>query len=235
MSAPLWQPSPQRIANANLTAFMREAHSRWGVPVEDYAALHRWSVAEPAQFWQSVWSFCGVIGDARDGPVLENADRMPGARWFPGARLNYAENLLRRRLPDAMVLRFAGIYGPGRLLRRQALEKGEPVIGDPDKWLNLIHVEDGAAAVAAAVQVGTGGRVVNVCDDRPARRREFYGRLAELLGAPPPRFEPPAPGAAVPHERANRRIVNRRMHSELHVRLRYPSFEEGLPAALSAP
>jgi acetoacetyl-CoA synthetase len=97
MDKPIWQPSPGRIANANLTAFMRQARERWGVAADDYAALHRWSLAEPEQFWQSVWSCCGAIGELRDGPVLEDGHRMPGARWFPEARLNYAENLLRRR------------------------------------------------------------------------------------------------------------------------------------------
>ena len=94
---PLWQPGPERIGKTNLTAFARDARRRWGVKAEDYAALHRWSIAEPGQFWQSVASFCGVIGDGLDGVALADGDRMPGARWFPGARLNYAENLLRRR------------------------------------------------------------------------------------------------------------------------------------------
>jgi acetoacetyl-CoA synthetase len=97
MDQPLWQPSPERIAHANLTAFTRQVRSHWGAAFDDYAGLHRWSVTEPARFWESVWSFCGVIGDAGDGPALENGHRMPGARWFPEARLNYAENLLRRR------------------------------------------------------------------------------------------------------------------------------------------
>jgi len=97
MDQPLWQPSPARIANANLTAFMRRAREQWGVTADDYEALHRWSVAQPEQFWQSVWSYCGVIGEASAGPVLVDGDRMPGAQWFPEARLNYAENLLRRR------------------------------------------------------------------------------------------------------------------------------------------
>ena len=97
MSEPLWTPSPERIADANLTAFVRHARERWGVAARDHAELHQWSVAEPAQFWQSVWSFCGVIGDAGNGPALVDGRRMPGARWFPAARLNYAENLLRRR------------------------------------------------------------------------------------------------------------------------------------------
>jgi acetoacetyl-CoA synthetase len=97
MEKPLWQPSPARIANANLTAFARQARERWGLPAGDYSELHHWSVTDPVQFWQSVWSFCGVIADEGDGPALVDADRMPGARWFPEARLNFAENLLRRR------------------------------------------------------------------------------------------------------------------------------------------
>jgi acetoacetyl-CoA synthetase len=94
---PIWQPSPERVRNANLTAFVREAQKKWGITAQDYAALHRWSVTRPGEFWQSVWSFCGVIGDAHAGPVLVDGNRMPGARWFPGAKLNFAENLLRRR------------------------------------------------------------------------------------------------------------------------------------------
>src|SRR5207344_1759402 len=97
MEKPLWQPSPSRIASANLTAFTSQARERWGISASSYSELHRWSVTEPAQFWQSVWSFCGVIGDEGRGPALIDGDRMPGARWFPEARLNYAENLLRRR------------------------------------------------------------------------------------------------------------------------------------------
>ncbi|HUF81884.1 MAG TPA: acetoacetate--CoA ligase [Burkholderiales bacterium] len=94
---PLWQPGPERIRNANLTAFTDYARGRWKIGAEGYAGLHRWSVTEPAQFWQSVWSFCGVIGDEEDGPALADGQAMPGARWFPDARLNFAENLLRRR------------------------------------------------------------------------------------------------------------------------------------------
>src|SRR5262249_56781506 len=120
--------------------------------------------------------------------------------------------LVRSRLPGAVILRFAGIYGPGRLLGRQAVEAGEPLVGDPEKWLNLIHVEDGAAAVLAAEARGEPGAVYNVCDGRPVRRRDFYALLARLLGAPEPRFVPPPPGAPVPgHERADRRVVNRRL------------------------
>src|SRR5262245_39404686 len=94
---PLWQPSAARTRSTHLAAFSEQARKRWGLKVADYGALHRWSVTEPAQFWQSVWAYCDVIGDRLEGPALENGNRMPGARWFPDARLNFAENLLRRR------------------------------------------------------------------------------------------------------------------------------------------
>jgi acetoacetyl-CoA synthetase len=88
---PLWRPSAERIAQANLTRFMHEV----GQP--DFAALYTWSVAEPVAFWRKVWDFCGVIGDQGGPPYLVDGDKMPGARFFPNARINLAENLLRRR------------------------------------------------------------------------------------------------------------------------------------------
>jgi acetoacetyl-CoA synthetase len=97
MEKPLWQPSPARAASANLTAFRKLARERWNVPGSDYDDLHQWSVSRPEQFWQTVWAFCEVIGDMGEGPFLVDGGKMPGARWFPNAKLNFAENLLRRR------------------------------------------------------------------------------------------------------------------------------------------
>ena len=97
MDQPLWRPSPERAANTNLAAFMRHVRGRWDVSAADYAELYQWSISERERFWQSVWSFCGVIAEAQGDTVLADGDRMPGARWFPDARLNFAENLLRRR------------------------------------------------------------------------------------------------------------------------------------------
>ena len=79
---------------------------RYGVNAQSYADLHQWSCTEREQFWQAIWQFCGVIGTAGD-VILINRDRMPGARWFPEARLNFAENLLRRR-DDTIALVFWG-------------------------------------------------------------------------------------------------------------------------------
>jgi len=143
-----------------------------------------------------------------------------------------AENVLREKLNTAMILRFAGIYGPGRLLRQKSIMAGEVIHADPERWLNLIHVDDGAAAVLAAEGRGTPGDVYNVCDDEPTPRRLFYEQLAAVLNAPPPRFEPPPANAPLPpHERANRRIRNRRLRDALQCALRFPSFRDGLSNA----
>jgi acetoacetyl-CoA synthetase len=92
---PLWVPSLSRAAGSALAAFTARAREVSGRPLEDYAALHQWSVECPEAFWREVWRFGGVLGDEGAGPILSNGDRMPGARWFADARLNFAENLLR--------------------------------------------------------------------------------------------------------------------------------------------
>ena len=95
---PIWTPSLFRIADANLTRFMTFAAAR-GAEAADYDALYRWSIGQPAAFWETLFDFAGVIAERGAGAVLENGMQMPGARWFPGTRLNFAENLLRG--PDA--------------------------------------------------------------------------------------------------------------------------------------
>jgi len=141
------------------------------------------------------------------------------------------EHTLRKANPDAIVLRFSGIYGSGRLLRRQTIEAGEPIVGDVEKWLNLIHVEDGAAAVVRAFDA-TLGSTFNICDDEPVRRRDFYRELARCLGKPEPRFvAPPAEQPTPPHEKGNRRIRNEAMRRGLGVELEYPNYRVGLAAS----
>ncbi len=97
MTQAVWTPSPERKARANLAAFSDLVDTRHGQRFTDYATLYDWSVREPAQFWTAVWDFCGVIAQTRGERALIDADRMPGAKWFPDARLNFAENMLRRR------------------------------------------------------------------------------------------------------------------------------------------
>jgi nucleoside-diphosphate-sugar epimerase len=172
-------------------------------------------------------SSTGVYGHSRGEEVDETAATNPTGE--AGRIVLDAEDLLQERRPDAVILRFAGIYGPNRLIRAAALKAGEPLSGDPDQWLNLIHVEDGASGVIAAVERARAGSVINICDDRPVRRRDFYTKMAEVVGAPSPWFVPDVEKSA---GGANRRIVNRRMHAELGVALWYPSYLEGLPASV---
>jgi nucleoside-diphosphate-sugar epimerase len=172
-------------------------------------------------------SSTGVYGQSDSEEIDERAPTEP--RDENGKILLEAERLLMRELPTAIILRFTAIYGPGRLMRRVAVEKGEPISGDGDKWLNLIQVEDGARAVLAAEQRGRPGSVYHVSDGHPVRRSEFYAYLAGLLNAPPVRFAPPGPPAPR-DERGNRRISNRKMREELGAELLYPNYLEGIKA-----
>src|SRR3954466_14200863 len=97
MTSPLWQPSAAAIAASNMAAMMRAAERKHAISFADYAAFHAWSVEEPERFNRLLWDFCGVIAERQGDIALEHRDRMPGARWFPQARLNFARSLLRRR------------------------------------------------------------------------------------------------------------------------------------------
>jgi acetoacetyl-CoA synthetase len=93
---PLWTPSPARVERSNLTRYQRWLRDTRGLDFGDYDSLWRWSVADLDAFWRSIWEFFEVKEGVAPAPALAER-RMPGARWFPGARLNYAELALRRR------------------------------------------------------------------------------------------------------------------------------------------
>jgi acetoacetyl-CoA synthetase len=115
-AAPLWTPSAARIEAAPITAFARRVAEAHAVDVSDYRRLWQWSIDHKWDFWRAVWDDAGILGVPGER-VLEDAERMPGARWFPDARLNYARNLLERRpaddTGDAMVF-----WGEDRVRRR---------------------------------------------------------------------------------------------------------------------
>ncbi|WP_369407295.1 acetoacetate--CoA ligase [Janibacter corallicola] len=90
----LWEPSQERIEGSQIRRYQDWLARTVGVETSDYADLHAWSVGEVDDFWQSVWDFFDVIGERGEGPVREGGD-IPSTRWFPGARVNFAENLLR--------------------------------------------------------------------------------------------------------------------------------------------
>ena len=116
MTAKLWEPPLKRIQDANVTAFGRKIEADHGQTFADYESLWRWSHQHPVEFWRAVWDDGGVIG-TRGERVLVDGNRMPGAKWFPDARLNFAQNLLDRRpaadAGDAMVF-----WGEDKVKRR---------------------------------------------------------------------------------------------------------------------
>ena len=93
---PLWRPPPDARRHTQLGRFWHAAEARTGRTFADYAALHRWSVDDREAFWGLYAEFAGIDFD-RPAERVKGPDQMPGTQWFPGARLNYAENLLRRR------------------------------------------------------------------------------------------------------------------------------------------
>lgn len=135
------------------------------------------------------------------------------------------------RGPSSIVLRMAGLYGPGRVPRREDLLSGCPVADPGDGWLNLIHVADGARVVAAAAEAALTG-VVNVSDGHPVPRRDYLREIARLLNAPAPDFAQPSPIAESGRRASSKRVSSRRLVQELGIMLDYPDFRAGLAAIL---
>jgi len=179
-------------------------------------------------------SSTGVYGET-DGSWVDESTACRPLRESSQALLA-AEQLLRghRCGRGAIILRMAGLYGPGRLPFRAAIVSGEPIAGPAEGYVNLIHVDDAAAVVVAAAERARPPRIYVVSDGNPGSRREVYGRMADLLGAAPPRFvDQTGQTSRDSRTRANKRVSNRRMLEEFGVKLAYPSYREGLAAVLT--
>ncbi len=103
----LWEPSKEKIQRSNMRRFMRFVNETHGYDCQSYNALYEWSVNNIADFWADVWRFVDIRSSRNRSEVIDDARKMPGARWFAGARLNVAENLLRYR-DDATAIIFNG-------------------------------------------------------------------------------------------------------------------------------
>lgn len=160
---PLWQPSQERIEEANVTHFARQAIRDWKLGFNTYPDFYRWTIERQEQFWESLWKFAGVRASAKGARVLVDGDRMPGARWYPEARMNFAENLLRRRdAATAMVF-----WGEDKVKRRfthrdlweqvsrlaQALRAAGVAPGDRVAAY-LPNMPEAASAMLAAASIG---------------------------------------------------------------------------------
>lgn len=101
---PIWQPGAHRVEKAAFTKFRQRAAERYARDLPDYEALHAWSVSEVPDFWDLVWDFCDIRASVKGERILTDTG-LPGAAFFPDARLNFAENLLRKR-DDSIALHF---------------------------------------------------------------------------------------------------------------------------------
>jgi putative transcription antitermination factor YqgF len=174
-------------------------------------------------------SSTGVWGDEQGGVVTEATPAAPSRE--AGRILVAAEQLLAGHpAGPGTALRFAGLYGPGRLPRLADLKAGRPIAADPDSWLNLVHLDDAAAVVEAVADAAAPRRLYVVSDGRPVRRREWYGRLAELAGGPPPAWDLSAPRS----RGGDKRVDPAAMLADLGLRLAYPDALAALPALVAA-
>jgi acetoacetyl-CoA synthetase len=159
---PLWQPSPEQLRDTEMARFMRWAGERRGRAFADYDELWRWSVDELEDFWASIWEFCGVRASQPYERVL-GSHAMPGTRWFEGARLNYAENLLLGGLPTAPSRQTSTAGEAERSGRVAVLHTSELRDQSPPAeltWGELTAQVAAAAGGLRALGVGRGDRVV---------------------------------------------------------------------------
>ncbi len=107
MSKLLWKPSEEQIQQSNMYRFMNVVNQKYNQDFNEYAPLYDWSVENIAEFWETLWEFADIIVSKPYDQIIDDVSKMPGARWFSGARLNFAENLLRYR-DDRVALIFKG-------------------------------------------------------------------------------------------------------------------------------
>ncbi len=177
-------------------------------------------------------SSTGVYEERGGGWVDESSPCQP-LRESGRALLAAEEVLAAHRLGGlGIVLRLAGIYGPGRLPRRAELVSGEALPIAAGVYVNLIHVEDAAAAVLATEAYASPPRTYIIADGHPVERREYLAELTRQFGLPPPLFRDPLPGEAVGRRGGNKRASNARMFAELQLKLTYPTYREGLAEAV---
>ena len=155
-------------------------------------------------------SSTGVWGD-EDGRVVDESTP-PHPTREAGRVLLEAEQLLNdHRLGPGIVLRFAGLYGPGRLPRIDQLRAGIPIPADPESWLNLIHIDDAANVIETLAERIHARKLYVVSDGTPVQRKMWYEKIALLTNSPPPRFDTEAPRT----RGADKRVDARRLWSDL--------------------
>ena len=144
MNEPLWTPSTARASQSTLAQFADWMGSRAGQAFPGYRDLYRYSVKAPADFWSGLWDFAGVIGQKGEPPYLIEADTMPGARFFPNAQLNFAENLLSARRPGPAIV----FWGEDKVKRRLTSDELSLEVGRAQQAFSEAGVEVGDRVAA---------------------------------------------------------------------------------------
>ncbi|MES2538322.1 MAG: acetoacetate--CoA ligase [Pseudomonadota bacterium] len=148
--APIWQPTAERITNANITAYTQWLEKRLGRRFDDFPALWEWSVTDIEGFWRSVWDYFGIISPNPPTAVLEQR-KMPGAVWFPGTRVNYASQVFRHVSDERPAILFSD----------------EADTGQEISWGGLQRQVASLAAALRGFGVVPGDRVVACLPNRP--------------------------------------------------------------------
>lgn len=159
----LWTPSPERKANTLIEQFRHRVNAQHALQLENYADLHAWSITQREAFWSELWDFSGVVASQKGDVALSNGHMMPGAKWFPEARLNYAQNLLRHR-DDSTAIMFKGEEGEltqltcnelysqvralSKTLRGLGVQQGDRVAGF------MPNIPEAIVAMLAATSIG---------------------------------------------------------------------------------
>jgi len=144
MSKLLWKPSEVQIKQSNMYRFMAVVNQKYNQDFKEYGPLYEWSIENIADFWATMWEFAGIINSHPYDQVIDDVSKMPGARWFSGARLNFAENLLRYRddrsalifkgeARDSIKITYAELYDEvarlAKSLRQAGVQTGDRVVG----------------------------------------------------------------------------------------------------------
>ncbi|MEW7973004.1 MAG: acetoacetate--CoA ligase [Candidatus Thiodiazotropha endolucinida] len=161
---PVWIPSKKLMEQSQMARFMRQAGEQQGREFTDYGQLWEWSVTEPVAFWSALWRFCDVVASREWDELLQDGNLMPGARWFIGARLNFAENLLRFRDDHPALICIGEEEGGGTL-----------------QYTELYHASARLAAALCQLGIKPGDRVAAILPNIP---HTVIGMLAtSWLGA----------------------------------------------------
>ncbi len=162
MTTPLWTPLEARASQTTLHAFSSWLSSRTGKSLIGYDELHKFSIDDPATFWSALWDFTKISGDKGEPPFLVDGDKMPGAQFFPGAKLNFAENVLRRTGPGTAVV----FWGEDKVKRRLSWDE--------------LHASVGKASRAfGAAGVAIGDRVAAILPNMPESIVSVLGAAAD--------------------------------------------------------